>query len=425
MAKIVLATFGSLGDLHPKIALGLELKRRGHNVSIAAMAFYREKIESLGLGFTMMAPHMDPQVEGRSPELMNPRTGSEKIIRDIIFGNLRAMYRDLVVATDGADLLITGELIYAADAIAETTDVRWISTSLSPISFFSMHDPPVPPTAQWMKHLRPLGKTFHSAVFEIARRGIADWYEPYREFRGELGLDIDHDPIFRDKFSKLLHLAMYSKVLGKPQPDWPRATLQTGFCFYDGALDLGGMGRELQEFINAGEPPLVFTLGSAAVMDAGDFFEVSAAAALLLGRRAVLLYGIFNEPPEMLGEDIAAFDYAPFAELFPQAACIIHQGGVGTTGQALRAGVPQLIMPYAHDQPDNAERCRRAGLAETITRERYTPDAAARSIEKLIADKTYKAKAFQASRIVASERGTVTACDAIEDILKMPFRRLK
>ena len=228
----------------------------------------------------------------------------------------------------------------------------------------------------------------------------------------------DHDPIVDGKYSPLVHLALFSRVLGAPQPDWPSNVVQPGFCFYDGADDLQKMPSALNEFLDAGEPPIVFTLGSAAVMDPGDFFEESIKAAKILSRRAVLLYGVYNEPPDGLNEDIAGFDYAPFSELFPRAACVVHQGGVGTTGQVLRAGVPHLIMPYAHDQPDNAARCQRLGVAEVISRGSYTGESAARKLSKIFSTGSYAEKAAANGEIVRSEGGTKAACDEIEARLK-------
>jgi UDP:flavonoid glycosyltransferase YjiC (YdhE family) len=211
---------------------------------------------------------------------------------------------------------------------------------------------------------------------------------------------------------------MFSKTLGKPQPDWHKTTLQTGFCFYDGQDDLGTMPENLTKFLDAGEPPIVFTLGSAAVMDARDFFEESAKAAKILGKRAVLLYGVFNEPPKILNESIVGFDYAPYSMVFPKAACVVHQGGVGTTAQVLRAGVPHLFMPYSHDQPDNAARCERLGVARVISRDDYTAENAAKYLREILTNSSYQAKAIEASEIVAAEGGTKTACDAIENILR-------
>jgi len=174
----------------------------------------------------------------------------------------------------------------------------------------------------------------------------------------------------------------------------------------------------LAEFLDAGDAPIVFTLGSAAVMDARDFFEESAKAAQMLGRRAVLLYGVYNEPPKGLSDEIVGFDYAPYSLVFPKAACVAHQGGVGTTAQVLRAGVPHLIMPYSHDQPDNAARCERIGVARVISRDDYTAENAARYLREILTNSSYKAKAIGAGKIVAAEHGTQTACDAIEEILR-------
>jgi UDP:flavonoid glycosyltransferase YjiC (YdhE family) len=250
------------------------------------------------------------------------------------------------------------------------------------------------------------------------RRAIGSWLGQYREFRKSVGLNEDHDPLVDDKYSDFMHLAMFSKVLGSPQPDWRSPTVQTGFCFYDGARDIGKMPEELEAFLESGEPPVVFTLGSAAVMDARDFFEQSFEAAKGLGLRAVALYGIFNEPPEGTDADRVAFDYAPYGELFPRAACVVHQGGVGTTSQVLRAGVPQVIVAFSHDQPDNAARCERLGVARSISRDKYNSETAARAIGGILDDGSYRAKAAEARRIIAAEDGTAVACDAIERILE-------
>lgn len=415
--KIVLSTFGSLGDLHPMIALGLELKSRGFAVTIAAMEFYREKIETTGLGYSPMRPHFDTDNRALAREMMDAKKGPEIMIREIIFPQLFEMFEDLMEAVKDADLLVTGEVVYAAKSVAEKSGIKWISTSLSPISLLSSHDPNVYPTALWYEYLHFLPVAFHRTLFNFMRGTISDWFEPYKSFRREIGLDENHDPVFLGKYSDLLHLVMFSKVLAKPQPDWHSPSLQTGFCFYDGQRDSGKMPEDLQEFLNAGEPPIVFTLGSAAVLDAGNFFEESAKAAKILNRRAVLLYGTVNDAPAGLSESIVGFDYAPFSRVFPKASIIVHQGGIGTTGQVLRSGIPALIMPFSHDQFDNAARCRKIGAAETISRENYTAENAAKMLKKILSDAGYSSKAKEAGKTIGGENGTLTACDAIEEIL--------
>ncbi|HEX8368975.1 MAG TPA: glycosyltransferase [Pyrinomonadaceae bacterium] len=420
MARIVLATFGSLGDLHPMLALAIELHRRGHEIVINTLEVYREKIDTLGFEFFPMRPDLDPEDDRElAREIMDAKKGSEKLLREILLPSVRAMYEDLTGAVKNADLLVSGEVVFAAKSVAEMTGIKWVSTSLAPASFLSAHDPFLPPTAPWLKHFRFLPVGFHRIIFGMARHLVHKWSGDFRAFRRELGLEENSNPLFDGKFSDLLHLAMFSKVLGKPQPDWHSPTLQCGFCFYDGQDDLGKMPAGLQEFLDAGEPPVIFTLGSAAVMDARDFFEQSAEAARILRRRAVLLYGIFNEPPKTtLDESVVAFDYAPYSRVFPRAAGVVHQGGVGTTAQVLRAGVPHLFMPYSHDQPDNAARCERAGAARVISRDKYTAQNAAVELRKLLSDSSYKSNALEAKRIVDAEHGTQMACDALEEMLK-------
>lgn len=415
--KIVIAPYGSLGDLHPLLALAIELRRRGHDIKICTLEVYREKIDALGFQFFPLRPDVNPDDRELAREMMDAKSGTEKLLREILIPNIRPMYEDLTKVVNGADLLISGEVVFAAASVVEKTGIKWITTSLAPGSFMSPHDPIVPPTAQWLRHFRFLGATFHGGLFMLVRRMVDAWFAPYREFRRELGLSENHNPLFDGKCSDLLHLAMFSKVLGNPQPDWHIPTLQTGFCFYDGQSDLGKMPEELTKFLENGEPPIVFTLGSAAVMDARDFFEESIKAAKILNRRAVILYGVFNQSPKGLDTNIVGFDYAPYSQVFPKAACVVHQGGVGTTSQVLRASVPQLIMPFSHDQPDNAARCARIGVARTISREKYTAETAAKELRELLGDLSYQANAVEASNIVKAEHGTMVACDAIEDVV--------
>lgn len=418
MSKIVVSTFGSLGDVHPKVAIGLELRARGHEVVFNVMEAYREKFEMLGFRISPLRPDLDPEDRDLVRRLMDLSTGPELMFNEILLPNLRPMFEDMMKAVDGADLLISGEVVLPVRSVVELTGIKWVSTSLAPISFLSVNDPSVYPNATFLEYLRFMPTFFHQFILGQARKLFHKWFKPYREFRRELGLGEDHDPIFGDKYSESRHLALFSKALARPQPDWARSTVQTGFCFYDGQEDLGEMQQDLINFLDGGEPPIVFTLGSAAVMDARDFYEQSIEAAKLIEKRAVVLYGTFNRPPKGLDRERVGFDYSPYSQIFPRACAVVHQGGVGTTSEVLRAGVPMLVMPYSHDQPDNAARCRRLGVAEVVKRRHYNAKTAAKELRKLLSDKNYKENALNAKRIVDSEQGTRTACDEIEKLLK-------
>ena len=237
--------------------------------------------------------------------------------------------------------------------------------------------------------------------------------------RAELGLPPGVNPMFEGQHSPGLVLALFSGLLGAPQPDWPPNTRVTGFLFYDRLEKGQGLSVELARFLDAGPPPIVFTLGTSAVMNAGNFYVESAAAAKELGRRAVLLVGLDlgNLPPGALPAGVAAFDYAPFSELFPRAAAIVHQGGAGTTAQAMRAGRPMLVVPFAHDQQDNAARVERLGIARQVGRTKYTARRVAAELRALLEDGRYAAKAEEVGRRIRSEDGVAAACDAIEQRL--------
>ncbi|MGH9462710.1 MAG: RNA-binding domain-containing protein [Vicinamibacteria bacterium] len=117
---------------------------------------------------------------------------------------------------------------------------------------------------------------------------------------------------------------------------------------------------------------------------AGDFFRTSIEAATRLGRRAILLTQYREHLPAHLPPGVVSFPYVPFAAVLPRSAAIVHHGGIGTIAQALAAGTPQLIRPMAHDQPDNAARAKRLGVALTVSPDRYSPDQAAHSLRRLL-----------------------------------------
>lgn len=420
--RIVFSTYGTFGDVNPLVALALELKRRGHRPVLAVPEMFRPKIEPLGIGFARVRPDQDPNDTRLIAMIYDIKHGTETGLREFLFPSLRESYDDLmdaVAADGGADLLVTGELAYAAPLVAEKSGIAWASYVLAPFSFFSAYDPPVLPPYPMLANMQSAFPPLGHVVARFARFVTRKWPEPVYALRQELGLPRGSDPIFDAKHSNRLALALFSSVMGSPQPDWPRSVKVTGFCFYDGAGDEGQLSPELSAFLDAGPPPIVFTLGSAAVMNAGDFYEQSAEAAELLGERAVLLIGADdrNLPKRKLPNSICVVRYAPYSKIFPRVSVIVHQGGIGTTAQALRAGRPMLVMPYSHDQPDNARRVRRLGLAEVLGRSRYQAKAAARLIQQLLADNSYAAHARSVAATVAAENGTSAACDALEALL--------
>ncbi|MBV8630625.1 MAG: glycosyltransferase family 1 protein [Silvibacterium sp.] len=417
--RIVFSTFGTFGDVNPLIALSLELKRRGHTPVLAIPGMFRNKVEPLGIEFAAVRPDQDPNDKRMVEMIWDIKKGTERGLREFLFPAIRDSYDDLLKAVSagrGADLLVTGELAYAGPIVAEKTGIPWASYVLAPLSFFSGYDPPVLPPYPTLSKVPSIVPKVGRLVPRFARVVTRNWSEPLYALRRELGLDEGPNPIFDAKHSPRLVLALFSRVLADPQPDWPSNTFITGFAFYDGDAGNAELAPELEDFLASGPAPLVFTLGSAAVMAAGDFYEQSVEAAERLGQRAVLLVGSDpkNQPRRALLEKICVAQYAPYSRIFPRASVIIHQGGVGTTAQALKAGRPMLVMPYSHDQPDNARRVRHLGVARVIQRKAYTAELAAKKIGYLLDRSRYAKRAAEVARIVTSENGVKVACDALE-----------
>ena len=421
MARIVITTIGSLGDLHPKIAIALQLRERGHDVIFATHKEYQAKIEALGFEFNRMHPDntalSDPEEMAR---MMDLKTGVEYTARNWICQNLTKTYTDLIDSARDAELIITGEGVLAARLVAEKLKIPWVSIVLQPIAFLSAYDPSVIPVFPWLAKLRKFGFFINKAIVQLSKLIAKSWAEPVYQLRRELKLPpLTGNPFIDDKYSPYLVLAMFSSVLAKPQPDWADNTIVTGFAFYDGS-ERAELSSKLKQFLDAGEPPIVFTLGSAAVMSPGNFYIESIKAAKLLNRRAVLLIGK-NAPPTNLSSDIIAVNYAPYSQIFSYAVVVVHQGGIGTTAQALRAACPTIVMPYSHDQPDNAARAERLGISRTLPRNKYSAKRVAKELNELLTNPGYQIKAAEVAQIIRQEDGIKTACDAVESVLHKQY----
>jgi UDP:flavonoid glycosyltransferase YjiC (YdhE family) len=411
--RIVLSTYGSLGDLHPLIAVGLELRERGHDVVFATNFSHEERVTRHGFAFHAIRPHVSPDDPVAIAYLMDLKRGPERMLRELLFPALRDMYADLSEACAGADLLFAGELVYAAPMLAEKAGIPWASFALAPLSFFSAYDPPVVPPYPWMARFYGLGPMVGRFISRFGHAVTKSWIGPVLELRRELGLLAGPHPVFEGKFSPRLVLAMFSSVMATPQPDWPPNTKQTGFTFYDAAS--GALPHELEAFLDAGEPPVVFTLGSAAVLDPGAFFHESIAAAKRLGIRALLIAGE-SRPTEIVPPNIHVTGYAPYSATFARASAIVHQGGIGTTAQALRAGKPMIVVPYGFDQPDNAARVKRMGAGATIARQKYDSQRAVSALQQVLEDASHAQRAEAVARQVREENGVRAACDALQTL---------
>ena len=421
--KIIFATIGSLGDVHPYIALSQELKRRGHAPTIATSDYHRQTIEQAGITFAPMSPNTAQMgdLSAVVKKLFHPIKGPEYLTREIVMPYVRAAYDELDCISGDADLLVSHPLSFAVRLVAEKRGLPWRSTILAPLSLMSAIDPPLFPPAAFLLGIRKLGVAPYRAVFGLAKRYAGRWEAPLHQLRADLGLPpMGCYAQFEGQYAPAGNLALFSRVLATPQADWPRNTTLCGFSRFDGGVMAPEVQRELDAWLAAGPPPIVFTLGSSVSMAATTFFTQAVQCAAALKHRALLITG---QEPAQLNEAIAAsgiqagmikvFRYLPYSAMFSRAAVNVHQGGVGTLAQALAAGKPQLITPVAFDQPDNAKRTVALGVARTIPFQKLKVRAMTAALQDLLEGGNYVLCAATVAKIIAEEDHAAHAVDVL------------
>jgi rhamnosyltransferase subunit B len=422
--KVLLATLGSLGDLHPFIALARALKAAGCDPLIATIPDYRERVCAAGIRFCASGPSSDERLAdlgmGREEFARHILADSDFIFRRAVYPHLRSSYESVLPAVAEAALVLTSSLSFAAQLAAEKLGRPRIGIVLQPTMFLSAYDPPFIGEFGWFAPvLTRLGPRAAGAVLRAVKSVLARRAAPIHRLRAELGLaPLKRDPIFDGQFTHEGAIALYSDLLGAVQPDYPQPTTLAGFAFYDGDA-AGGLDCDagLREFLRSGPAPIVFTLGSFATEAPGDFFEASAAATRSLGRRAVMLVGEGGTDSHR-GRDIIVRRYAPYSALFPFAEAIVHHGGIGTTAQALRAGKPQLIVPIFADQPDNAARVVRLHVARSLNWSRYRSRSVAAELTQLLDDGVASRRAYEVAQELTREDGAARAASVVLERLE-------
>ncbi len=297
---------------------------------IATSEVYRVKIETEGIAFAAVRPDVGELLGNKDMirRIWDPVKGPEALIRGYLMPAVEQSYKDLSLACEGADLLLTHAAAYAGPVVAEKLRLRWLSVALQPLVFFSAYDKPTVAGVPGIRFLNMLGPVFTRALLSLGRRRTSSWAAPLHELRKRVGLPpLTKNLLMGGQFSPFGTVAMFSKYFAQPQPDWPAGTHVTGFPFFDRG---GEEGAALARFLDAGPAPVLFTLGSSAVMEPGSFYRESFEAAQRLGIRAVLLVGLMSRDafPQPQPDSIHIASYAPYSELMPRCAASVHQGGL-------------------------------------------------------------------------------------------------
>lgn len=413
MTAIVIG-LGSAGDVHPNVGLALALRRRGHRVLFVGPAFFRPLAERAGLEFVGLGTEEEYYAAVRDPDLWHPLRAFSVVVRRLILPWMRPLYEIIVKHTEpGRTVVAAPGTAFGARIAQEKLGVPLATVHLQPLMLRSTLAPGCFGFPDIIGFLpRPLRGLYLRAVDRllIDRLLAAET----NAFRAELGL-----PPVRRFFDRWFHspqliIGLFPEWFAPPPPDWPANVRLTGFPLWDES-GLRQLSPELEAFLDAGDAPVVFTAGSA-MAQGKDFFRVSAEVCRRRGRRGLLLTQFPEQLPPRLPDGVRHFDYLPFSLVLPRAAAFVHHGGIGTTAQALAAGVPQLVVPLAHDQPDNAVRVRRLGVGDFLLPKAYRTPTAIKALDRLLGSSAVTEACQRRAGDVAASTALEQACRLMEEL---------
>ncbi len=423
MPKLVLTTVGTQGDLHPFIALGLALTRRGFTPVLAVPRDQVAKVRRAGLAAEGVLPGFD-EIQRRmgldETDAVRRIMGDQReMLEQVLLPALPACAEALDRIADGAQAITASIFAFAAPVVAQKRGLPLVSVVLQPMALLSAHDPPRTPEFRLLRGASggAVGRRWNQFAYLAMRQVLAVLYSKRIDaVRAGQGLPrAGARRMFEPQAQAALTLACWSARFAPLPPDAPPRTRIVGFPVFDSGDGLpASLPATLLRFLNEGPPPLVFTLGTFAVNGGGDFYDHAHEIARRLGLRAVLLTG---RGASRQDGDVFRCAYAPHSLLFPRACVIVHHGGIGTTGQALRAGKPQLVVPHMGDQHDHAHRIARLGVGAALRASRFDAPRATPLIRRLLGEAGFRTEAGRVGARIREEDGAETAADAIEAAL--------
>jgi rhamnosyltransferase subunit B len=408
---VLLPTLGSSGDVHPFVALGLELQRRGHRATILTNPLFAPLIDSVGLGFHPIGSEADARAAIVHPKLWDLREGF-RIIAQQAIPAAREMYFAIERMAQPNTVVAFSTLAFGARIAQEKLGIASASVHLQPSVIRTYGEQGMFGNVRLSaKHPRWLKQS----IFGLADLLVLDrnLKAPLNEFRRTLGLPPVAHLMDRWLHSPQLVIAFFPAWFAAAQPDWPANTHSVGFPLWD--QEPAAKLEAAREFLAAGPAPVIFTPGSAgATMQ--HFFQESVAAVEQLGVRAMLVTNFPEQVPKRLPPDVRVFDYLPFSQILPHAALLAYHGGIGTLAQAVRAGVPQLIVPHGYDQYDSGWRIERLGLGKSVPLKAYQRKRVAQTLRGLLDNLELRKRCQQIAQSRESQSGVSRAADLIEGL---------
>jgi rhamnosyltransferase subunit B len=404
-----ISPFGSAGDVHPFLGLALKLRERGHDVLFLTTGYFEEAVRRHGLEYLELGTK-----EEFLEAINNPELWSQSKSFAHVFNGVASVFRrhyDVLAEQHQRrkTVAISSCLGFGARIAQESLRIPLISIHLQPAVIHSKLQPP-------MLAGIALPRWFTNAALMLGERFVLDRvaFPELNRFRTELGLQPVRG-LMSWWHSTDKNICLFPHWFAPKQLDWPNHTELADFPLWDVQTD-EALPSDVQSFLEAGTPPIVFTPGSANIFGT-KFFQAAADACLKLGRRGMLLSRFPAHIPTGLPSSVRHFAYVPFARLLPHTAAVVHHGGVGTTAQALAAGVPQLIMAMAHDQFDNGARIKRLGVGDWLYPRQFRAGPVAKRLNCLLESTHLRSSCQKIAEKLVLRNGLELAANSIEEFL--------
>jgi UDP:flavonoid glycosyltransferase YjiC (YdhE family) len=413
VSRITLVTMGSWGDLFPFVGLGQLLIERGHDVRLAASPAWEDIATEASVPFVGVGRRLGFEELGQHPEIFKSGAiGLRYALGRFIFDQVEELSRDLRDALDGADLAVIHPAQVAAHNVAQALGVRRVVATVFPGMIPSSYTVPGgSPLGPWQGFP---GRVANRLSWKTGQAATALMFDrPINRHRRDLGLD----PIWSALFGLSLRadgiVVMASPHVIDAPPDWPAKVETTSFVTWDRAARRPLLPAA-EAFLTSGDAPVLVTLGSSSALDPTDFFSHVARMALDEGARVLVVTGPAQVPPGLRGvERVHVTDYAPFSVVMPRCQAVIHHAGVGTTVEAIRAGIPQVAVPRGFDQPDTAARIETLGIGVSVAwRKRHRELAPA--LYRILSEPSFAERAAALGAQVRTEDGALASARAIE-----------
>ncbi|MEW5959620.1 MAG: glycosyltransferase [Chloroflexota bacterium] len=409
-SNILLCTIGSAGDVYPFLGLGQRLRQRGYRVTLITSRFFETQARDAGLEFFGLGSAEDYPSLIQNPDLWDPQKGFQVFAESVVLPIIAPVY-DIIAGFDPAETILVAQgQVFGAHIAHEKLGFPFITIHLQPAALRSIHEFPLLPA--WLPPLLKHGLFYLLDTFVLDKIFAPE----INRFRRSLDL-----PPIKRIFDNWTHspqksLGLFPDWFAPPQPDWPPHLQLTGFIYHDKPGGHEDFSARLEKFLDEGSAPIIFTSGTAK-KHANQFFADCLKACQMLGRRGILLTQHPEQLPGELPQDIQHFTYLPFSTVLPRAAALVHHGGIGTTAQAIAAGIPQVIHPIAYDQPDNAARVERLGIGAALHPKKFNAASLAEKLNTMTTSQQILDRCkFYALKINPDQSLHNTCCTIIEDL---------